>query len=102
MPRKHKTRKQREKTPKAIINQVEPIHQHSQPTTYTISVPQASNLNSRTSKSVSSSDFEKADAAYLRHDMVSIAKATGVIVAFNLILFTLLSTGVIKLNFLGY
>ena len=42
------------------------------------------------------------DIAYLRHDIVLISAASGIIVAFDLLLFTLLSRGIIHLPFFGY
>lgn len=42
------------------------------------------------------------DFYYQKKDMKSIAAATGIIIAFNILLFTLLSTGVLRLGFLGY
>lgn len=43
-----------------------------------------------------------ADLRYLRKDITSISAAMGIVLAFNILLFVLLSTGVLKLNFLGY
>jgi hypothetical protein len=42
------------------------------------------------------------DIAYLRHDITLITAASGIIVAFNLLLFVLLTRGVIHLPVFGY
>ena len=42
------------------------------------------------------------DTAYLRHDIALITAASGIIIAFDLLLFALLTRGVIRLPIFGY
>lgn len=42
------------------------------------------------------------DTAYLRHDITLITVAAGIIVAFELLLFALLTRGVVRLPIFGY
>ena len=39
---------------------------------------------------------------YLKHDIRTITLASGIVLAFDILLFTLLSTGTLNLGFLGY
>ncbi|MDO8269461.1 MAG: hypothetical protein Q7T54_02210 [Candidatus Levybacteria bacterium] len=100
MSKKRKTRKQKEQTTIRHAEQLQHIH---------IDAPVYSVVELKTKKTPKSeapkidiSTFEQKDAAYLRHDIVAITAASGIIVAFNILLFVLLTSGVIRLNFLGY
>ena len=45
---------------------------------------------------------EQKDIAYLKHDMVAISAASGIIIGFDILLLVLLTTGGLRLGFLGY
>lgn len=100
MSKKRKTRKQKEQ---ATIRHAEQLqHVHIDTPVYSVGVLKAKKTPKSEAPKIDTSTFEQKDAAYLRHDIVAITAASGIIVAFNVLLFTLLSTGVIRLNFLGY
>lgn len=97
MSKKRKTRKQKEQAK---------IRQPNVAVPENISVPSYSVKNIEVKKSsTKQTGYEKiidnANILYLRRDLISISAATGIVVAFNILLFTLLVNGV-KLNFLGY
>lgn len=48
------------------------------------------------------STFDAATGNYMKKDMIHIASASGIILAFDILLFALLITGTLKLNLLGY
>jgi len=106
MSKKRKTRKQKELA--SIRHNVESIkhslHIHSEAPSYSISGIKTEKAESRIQMPVKpiNSTYAQKDAEYLKHDMVSITAASGIVAAFDVLLFALLTTGVIHLNFLGY
>lgn len=106
MSKKRKTRKQKEAATvrHASEQTVQHTHHiHAEAPTYSISglKPAKSIVPSIIPKQVDMTITQK-DAEYLRHDMVAITAASGIVAAFDVLLFTLLSAGFIHLNFLGY
>lgn len=96
MSKKRKTRKQKEK---AVLR----------PATVAVEETQKSQLYSIPKSEKTSQVKAKPDTklsqhefSYLRRDLISIASASGIIVAFNVLLAVLLFTSTVKLNFLGY
>lgn len=100
MSKKRKTRSQKEKT---MIRREQHVG-HTQenvitPVSYSvkdISVP----TQKKEIKKEPQKDFSQFN--YLKHDIKTISVASGVVLAFDVLLFTLLSTGVLNLGFLGY
>lgn len=105
MPKKRKTRKQKER---AIhrndeeVRQIEPIHIDTP--TYSVGGLKSLDVKpvKRQPKEVAPFTTEQKDTAYLRHDITAITAASGIIIALEVLLFVLLTSGVVKLNFLGY
>lgn len=97
MSKKRKTRKQKEQTSKKIVTRV--MHELPETPTYTVKVTpkkaSAGSVKMNIAENLS-------DAIYLRRDIISITSASGIILAFEILLFVLLASGVLKLNFLGY
>lgn len=96
MSKKRKTRKQKERAQlKSISIAIEEAQKNQ---LYSISkTKKAFSTHSLTVKPSNQNDF-----SYLKKDIVSIASASGIIIAFNILLAVLLFTSTIKLNFLGY
>lgn len=106
MSKKRKTRKQKEAASSRHVaeTQVDHTHHvHAESPTYSISGIKPSNTTPpvNTPKNLDMTFIQK-DAAYLRHDMTAITAASGIVAAFEVLLFVLLSTGFVHLNFLGY
>lgn len=106
MSKKRKTRKQKvtASTRHHVEAEIHAPHFHQETPTYSISnlattesVPRVKTVTKQADSSV-----EQKDAEYLRHDMVAITAASGIVAAFDVLLFALLTTGFIHLNFLGY
>lgn len=98
MSKKRKTRKQKEQAQNRHFEQVEiNLNQPS----YSVSLEKIkkSSNESRTKKPDILIPSEK---SYLKKDSISIMAASGIVIAFDLLLFSLLSSGVLKLNLLGY
>jgi hypothetical protein len=76
-------------------------HIHTQAPTYSVaSLPSTKAIP--TEKKVvipEGSTVAQKDAEYLKHDMVAITAASGIVAAIDVLLFALLSTGFIHLNF---
>jgi hypothetical protein len=105
MSKKRKTRKQKELAHLRHNEQLQHVHIHTQEPTYSISDIKPTESKSTISTDIKAKDLvtiEQKDAAYLKHDMVAITAASGIVAAFDILLFVLLTTGVIHLNFLGY
>ncbi len=97
MSKKRKTRKQKEHASKRILSQI--THEPSETPSYTVKVAPkkgfVANVKINPPEDLS-------DAAYLKKDINSISAASGIILASEILLFVLLASGVLKLNFLGY
>lgn len=100
MSKKRKTRKQKEHAHLRQSEIVETIHID----TPTYTVAGLKNTVVKPQKAVIERDLSttQKDQIYLKHDITAITAASGIIVALDILLFTLLSTGVFKLSFLGY
>jgi hypothetical protein len=101
MTKTRKTRKQKEESSKRRIEQVQHLHVHTDSPTYTITGISTKKAQPDVAKKEYSS-AEQADAAYLRHDIISITAASGIILAFDALLLILLASNTLHLNFLGY
>lgn len=103
MSKKRKTRKQKEKA--SIRHQIIDNTTFEAPV-YSISgikIEKASTDTAKTPDRKPLSDIAaQKDAEYLRHDITSITAASGMIIAFDILLFVLLNTGILHLHFLGY
>lgn len=95
MSKKRKTRRQKELAIKRHIHYSESANI----TSYSVEKPKK---ELKTTISNNKNLFKNEDMLYLRKDMISIGFASGIVVAFNILLFTILATGVVRLNFLGY
>jgi hypothetical protein len=106
MSKKRKTRKQKElaSTRHHVEIEQHTHHIHTQAPTYSVaSLPSTKAIP--TEKKVvipEGSTVAQKDAEYLKHDMVAITAASGIVAAFDVLLFALLATGFLHLNFLGY
>jgi hypothetical protein len=103
MSKKRKTRKQKEK---ALTRHQISDNQAFVSPTYSISSiknEKSSAYTTKTSDKKPLSDtVAQKDAEYLRHDITSITAASGMIIAFDILLFVLLNAGILHLHFLGY
>lgn len=102
MSKKRKTRKQKETAHLRYVEQIQHQHIQVEAGTYTISGIKESKKETEIKKPEIKESYEQKDIAYLKHDMVAITAASGIVAAFDILLFVLLSTGVIRLHFLGY
>lgn len=96
MSKKRKTRKQKEEAQKRHILSSH-IHEIEKPV-YTISEsvkPAKKEVARTTNEDLESNKFFK-------KDMTAIIGASGIILAFDILLYILLSTGTVRLGFLGY
>jgi uncharacterized ion transporter superfamily protein YfcC len=100
MPKKRKTRKQKEITQQRHIDQL--THSHIEAPVYSVKINPSEKNQATVAKKGAETTVEQKDAAYLRHDMVAISAATGIVLACDILLFVLLNGGMVKLNFLGY
>lgn len=98
MSKKRKTRKQKEQAHQRHVEQVQ--HIHIDTPTYSVSGLKAEPIATASKSKQPAVKIDK--NAFLKKDMLSIAAASGIIVAFDILLFALLSSGILKLNFLGY
>ncbi len=101
MSKKRKTRKQKEEAVKRHSQETSHIHIASAPT-YSVSSVTANVASTPARVQRTNSQTSLTDYAYLRKDMVSIAAASGIILAFDALLLVLLKSGVLRLGFLGY
>ena len=104
MSKKRKTRKQKEVASLRHNQQIQNVHVHADAPTYSIKdiKPEKDKTIIPAVLKKEETTVEQKDAAYLRHDMFAITAASGIIASFDILLFVLLTTGVIHLNFLGY
>ncbi len=106
MSKKRKTRKQKELA--SVRHHVETenhaLHFHQEAPTYSVSNLTAAKSIQKVKTVIkpTESTIGQKDAEYLRHDMVAITAASGIVAAFDVLLFALLTTGFLHLNFLGY
>ncbi len=99
MSKKRKTRKQKEKA----IARHDDHAGYVQIDTPTYSIPTVIEDKRVKAKKVATKPNVNLDEVkMLKKDMISIAAASGIILAFDILLLVMLSTGVLKLNFLGY
>ena len=97
MSKKRKTRREKEVAHIRHLDQISnPDHQM-----ITYSIPKKVTETIKTLP-ITRVSTEQKDIDYLRHDIVSITAASGIIVAFDLLLFVLLTTNTLHLNVLGY
>jgi len=105
MSKKRKTRKQKEAISRRNINELpEHVHHiHKEASTYSIEeIKHELPKIQREITIPTESGAKLKDAAYLQHDMVAISAASGIVAAFDILLFALLATGFIHLRLLGY
>lgn len=102
MPKKRKTRKQKEIAQQRHIEQLTHTHTHIEAPVYSVKINSSEKNQATVAKKGVETTVEQKDAAYLRHDMVAISAATGIVLACDILLFVLLNGGMLKLNFLGY
>ncbi len=100
MSKKRKTRKQKEIASTRHLS--EQAHTHSETQTYSLDVLPKGIVKPLATTTKSSESISKANLSYLKHDMISIAGASGIILAFDVLLLVLLKSGAIRLGFLGY
>ncbi len=103
MSKKRKTRKQKETAHIRHTEELRHIHVHTDSPTYSVSgIKEKKETAEKPSQNREVDTYEQKDIAYLKHDITAITAASGIIVAFDILLFVLLSTGVLRLHFLGY
>lgn len=96
MSKKRKTRKEKEK---AKVRHLMPVSLPPTETiTYTIAKPEKKVEVSKPSPLPETHRIN----TYLLHDMRKIAAASGIVLAFDILLYALISTGTLRLGFLGY
>ena len=95
MSKKRKTRKQKEQA--SVRHQEQIVHIHPEPAVYSVVSP-----TKKSEKKTPVASIPKADTEYLKLDIVHIASASGIVVAIEILLFVLLTSGTLRLNFLGY
>lgn len=100
MSKKRKTRKQKEHAHLRQSEIVETIHIDTP--TYTVAGLKNTAIKPRETATQKDLTATQKDQIYLQHDITAITAASGIIVALDILLFTLLSTGILKLSFLGY
>lgn len=101
MSKKRKTRKQKElaKTHTHNIQQLD----IKEPTYSILDIkPTEKKVEKPTQTFENELSVEQKDIAYLKHDISAITAASGLILAFDILLFVLLTTGTFSLHFLGY
>lgn len=99
MSKKRKTRKQKEQAKQRHTEFIQ--HIHVDPPTYSLPGITPPKTVKKEAKPVDA-DRQKNVAVFMKKDIVSIASASGIIIAFDILLLVLLSSGTVKLNFLGY
>lgn len=99
MSKKRKTRSQKEKT---MIRREQHVG-HKQENAITPISYSVEDINVTPKKTVAK-EVQKnpSQVNYLKHDIRTIGLATGIVLAFDILLFTLLWTGTINFGFLGY
>ncbi len=102
MSKKRKTRKQKETAHLRHSEELHKLHIHQETPTYSITTVKAEKKQAEKEISHPKESYEEKDIAYLKHDMTAITAASGIVAAFDILLFVLLSTGFLRLHFLGY
>jgi hypothetical protein len=104
MSKKRKTRKQKEAASLRHTQEIQHVHVHAEAPTYSITniKPESNKVIIPAPQRKEDTTVEEKDAAYLRHDIFAITAASGIVIAFDVLLLVLLSTGLLHLNFLGY
>jgi hypothetical protein len=95
MSKKRKTRQQKETASKRHEEQLS--HVHVEAPIYKIS-----GIKTVNKPKTIAPTYNNSDLVYLRRDFRLIIAASGIIVALEILLFVLLNTNVLNLNFLGY
>ncbi len=99
MPHKRKTRKEKEKATLRRTSSNMTVKSTNLPT-YTL--PKASMASKTQKEEVDTTSESSGSAIYLKHDIRNIIAAGGMVIAFDLVLYLLLSRGLIRLPFFGY
>ncbi len=100
MSKKRKTRKQKELAHERSLHQV---HIQVERPIYSISSESSKKVPVlKTAIAEEKIHLDMNEVKYLKHDMRSIAAASGIVAAFDILLFVLLGSGVIHLNIFGY
>lgn len=102
MSKKRKTRRQKETAHQRHTEEIQRLHIHAETPTYSLSGIKPEKPADKILPPTKKETFEQKDIAYLKHDITAITAASGIIVAFDILLFVLLSTGFVRLHFLGY
>lgn len=101
MTKKRRTRKQKEATAQRVESKNQHIHLES-PTYSLTNLPKTQVIKKVDLENNGGNAYSASEKSYLRKDMIAISAASGIILAFDFLLISLLSSGVLKLNFLGY
>lgn len=103
MSKKRKTRKQKETAHIRHSEEIQKLHIHQKAPIYSVTALKTMDEKLETKRTVSINEsYEQKDIAYLKHDIAAITAASGIVAAFDILLFVLLSTGFLRLHFLGY
>jgi hypothetical protein len=102
MSKKRKTRKQKEIAHLRHSEEIQKLHTHIEAPTYSVIGLKAEKISAIKENLQIKETFEQKDIAYLKHDITAITAASGIVAAFDILLFVLLTTGVLRLHFLGY
>lgn len=102
MSKKRKTRKEKEQSSRRHNYKTTLISQQTTGVSYTLSAKIKTKTKEADINSHPKLDTNLADDRYLKKDITSIFAATGIVLAVDILLYVLLSTGTIHLNFLGY
>lgn len=102
MSKKRKTRKQKETAHLRHSEELHKLHIHQEAPTYSITALKTANKQEKKENMPLKESYEQKDIAYLKHDITAITAASGIVAAFDILLFVLLSTGFLRLHFLGY
>lgn len=100
MSKKRKTRSQKEKSLLRRDQITEEAKNEVKTPMVTYSVKDIATPHARPSEIVTQK--KDVEVRNMMKDIKAIGAATGIIIAFDILLFTLLSSGVLKLGFLGY
>lgn len=101
MSKKRKTRKQKESARMRHTHQI--MLEKSETPLYTVTGITKGSIKKKTISSIKiKSSILSSDLSYLKQDITSITAASGIILAFDAALLILLTTGALRLNFLGY
>lgn len=102
MSKKRKTRKQKKTANLRHSEELYNLHIHQETPTYSITTLKTEKKPSEKEVPLTKESYQQKDIAYLKHDITAITAASGIILAFDILLFTALSSGILRLHFLGY